>query len=102
MPPESFRPDPERSQHWRNRLEQILEYCSKTPGFLPFFGTSAAAPHAAGVAALVKSANPSLTGAQIRQILIDTALDNMAPGTDPDGGYGVVSAEAAVNKALTY
>ena len=74
----------------------------KTTGFLPFFGTSAAAPHAAGVAALVKSANPSLTGAQIREILIDTALDNMAPGADPDGGYGVVSAEAAVNKALTY
>jgi hypothetical protein len=31
----------------------------------PFYGTSAAAPHAGAIAALVKSANPSLTPAQI-------------------------------------
>ncbi|MBR2873601.1 MAG: hypothetical protein IKB99_08895 [Lentisphaeria bacterium] len=37
LPPESFRPDPERSQHWKDRLEGILEYTSKTPGFRPFF-----------------------------------------------------------------
>jgi predicted TIM-barrel fold metal-dependent hydrolase len=37
LPPESFRPDPERSQHWHSRMEHILEYSSKTPGFLPFF-----------------------------------------------------------------
>lgn len=76
--------------------------CCKTTGFLPFFGTSAAAPHAAGVAALVKSARPTLTSAQIRKILTDTALDNMAPGIDSDGGHGVIAADAAVNTALTY
>jgi len=37
LPPESFRPDPERSQHWCDRLQYILEYCGQTPGFLPFF-----------------------------------------------------------------
>jgi subtilisin family serine protease len=73
---------------------------AKTPGFNPFFGTSAAAPHAAGVAALVKAANPSLTGPQIRTILINTALDNMAVGPDRDGGYGIVVAKAAVLAAL--
>jgi len=73
---------------------------AKTPGFNPFFGTSAAAPHAAGVAALVKSAKPSLTGPQIRTILINTALDNMAVGVDRDGGYGIVMAKAAVTAAL--
>jgi subtilisin family serine protease len=73
----------------------------KTPGFQPLTGTSAAAAHVAGVAALVKSAKPSLTGAQIRQILISTAMDNMEPGPDLNGGYGVVNAQAAVQAALT-
>ena len=72
---------------------------SKTPGFLPFFGTSAAAPHAAAVAGLVKSANPSLTNTQIRNILVSTSLDNMAPGPDRDGGFGIVMALPAVQSA---
>jgi subtilisin family serine protease len=75
---------------------------AKTPGFLPFFGTSAAAPHAAGIAALVKSANPALTNVQIRAILDATALDNMAPGVDRDSGYGILMALPAVQSALTF
>ncbi len=67
-----------------------------TPGFAPFFGTSSAAPHAAGIAALVKSANPSLTNVQIEQILRGTTLDNMEPGVDRDSGYGILSAINAV------
>ena len=70
-----------------------------TPGFLPFFGTSAAAPHLAGVAALVKSAVPSLTNVQIRNAMTSTTLDNMAPGIDRDSGYGIISAPAAVAAA---
>jgi subtilisin family serine protease len=73
---------------------------TKTPGFLPFFGTSAAAPHAAGIAALVKSARPSLTNTQIKQILLTTTLDNMAPGADRDSGYGILMALPAVQAAL--
>jgi subtilisin family serine protease len=72
---------------------------TKTAGFNPFFGTSAAAPHAAGVAALVKSANPTLTNTQIRNILTSTALDNMEAGVDRDSGYGIVTAPAAVAAA---
>lgn len=73
---------------------------SVTPGFSPFFGTSAAAPHAAGIAALVKSAKPSLTNTQIRQIMLDTALNIMAPGVDRDSGKGITMALPAVQKAL--
>jgi hypothetical protein len=73
---------------------------TRTPGFLPFFGTSAAAPHAAAIAALVKSAKPTLTNTQIYNILITTTVDNMAPGVDRDSGYGIVMAVPAVQKAL--
>jgi len=75
---------------------------TKTPGFLPFFGTSAAAPHAAAIAALVKSAHPSLTNVQIKNILTSTALDTMAPGVDRDSGYGITMALPAVQAAVNY
>jgi len=72
---------------------------TRTPGFSPFFGTSAAAPHAAAIAALVLGANPALTNTQAVSILRSTALDNMASGVDRDGGFGVLNAAAAVSAA---
>jgi subtilase family protein/Calx-beta domain-containing protein len=55
-----------------------------------FFGTSAAAPHAAAIAALLKSANPALSPIQMRMALTSTAIDIEAPGTDRDSGAGIV------------
>ena len=72
-----------------------------TPGFSPFFGTSAAGPHSAGIAALMLSANPNLTVADMFDILQSTAIDNEATGVDPTGGYGVIDALPAVTTALT-
>jgi subtilisin-like proprotein convertase family protein len=66
------------------------------PGFAPFFGTSAAAPHAAAIAALLKSAVPGLTQAQVRTALISSAIDIEAAGTDRDSGAGIVMAHAAL------
>src|SRR5262249_7421942 len=71
-----------------------------SPGWDPFFGTSAAAPHAAGVAALVWSAKPNLTNTPVKAILLNTAADNMSPGWDGDGGFGLVMAFKAVQAAL--
>src|SRR5262245_40750081 len=61
-----------------------------------FFGTSAAAPHAAAIATLVKSANLALSPADIRTILTSTAIDIEGPGVDRDSGAGIVMARAAV------
>ena len=76
------------------------QFTNPDDDFPSFFGTSAAAPHAAAVAALMKDANPSLTVAQVRQILQDTALDMNTPGFDFDSGYGLIRADAAVEAVV--
>src|SRR5262249_15815374 len=70
---------------------------TRTPRFSPFFGTSAAAPPAGAMGALVKSAKPSATGGDIYNAMTSTALDIRAPGIDRDSGYGIVMAPAAIN-----
>ena len=59
-------------------------------------GTSMASPHAAGVAALVLSKNPTLTPDQVRAVLRASGVDLGAPGWDPVFGYGRVNARNAV------
>ncbi len=63
-------------------------------------GTSMAAPHVAGVAALVLSQHPNYTAEQIRALLRSTARDVGAAGWDILFGYGVVDAGAATAPAL--
>jgi hypothetical protein len=62
----------------------------------PFYGTSAAAPSAASVAALVLSAEPSLTATEMREALTSTAIDIMGTGFDRDSGSGIVMALEAI------
>lgn len=74
--------------------------CSTTtPGFETFYGTSAAAPNAAAIAALVKSVFPALTPEQIRSALISSAIDIEAPGNDRDAGAGIIMAYEALEAA---
>ena len=73
---------------------------TRTPGFSPYFHTGAAAAHAAGIAALIKSAKPSLTPQQIRDAMTSTALDIRDAGIDRDSGYGIPMAPPAVDAAL--
>jgi subtilisin-like proprotein convertase family protein len=61
-------------------------------GLNPFFGTSAAAPHAAAIAALIKAAVPTATPSRIRTAMLNGALDIEAAGVDRDSGRGIVSA----------
>ena len=73
--------------------------------FRPFFGTSAAGPHAAAIAGLLRSALPSLPAAQVRTALTvrgaltGSAIDVLAPGWDRDSGFGIVMAYQALQAA---
>lgn len=70
------------------------------PGFAPFCGTSAAAPHVAAVAALVIEAlGPAWTPAMVRDILKQSAVDLGPAGPDTDFGFGRVDALNAVGLA---
>jgi len=77
-----------------------------------FNGTSAATPHVAGVAALILSVNPSLTGQQVRNVIEGTAqkvggYNYQTTSGYPNGtwnnevGYGLVNAYAAVAAVLS-
>lgn len=72
------------------------------PGFLPFYttsqGTSFAAPHVAGVVALMLEANPMLTPQEIMEILRDTAMP--MPFEERVVGAGYVDAHNAVRSAM--
>jgi hypothetical protein len=65
----------------------------------PFFGTSAAAPHAAAIAALIKARNPALTASQVRTALASSAIDIEAAGVDRDSGAGIIMAFQALQAA---
>jgi serine protease len=70
------------------------------PGQFGFYfkaGTSQAAPHVSGVAALVLAVHPEFTPDQVTDAIEKTATDLGPPGRDDHYGYGLVNAAAAVN-----
>ena len=73
--------------------------CEDNESFPNFFGTSAAAPHAAAAAALMLQANLTLTPTQIIQAIQNTALPmtgtNPSTSYDYDDGHGFVQIDAA-------
>ena len=76
--------------------------CQNTPSYPNFFGTSAAAPHAAGIAVLLLQADPSLTPAQIYSVLQQSAVPIGATPTaaapNYTAGFGFVQADEAAGK----
>jgi hypothetical protein len=60
-------------------------------------GTSQASPHVAGLAALILGEDPSLTPAEVLQLMRDGAVDLGAAGFDNDFGWGRISVIATLN-----
>jgi serine protease len=77
--------------------ETVVPFAS---GEAAYVGTSMAAPHVAGVAALVLSVDPSLTRAQLIDTVLSSCRDVGTPGVDDATGHGLVQAGAAVKLAL--
>jgi subtilisin family serine protease len=61
-------------------------------------GTSAACPHVAGAAALLKQLEPGIKPAEARKVLIDSAADVHLDGHDVRTGFGLLDCAAAVSR----
>lgn len=59
-------------------------------------GTSMAAPHVAAAVALLRQYSPDLTPEEIKQVLLETAVDIGDPGEDNASGRGLINIAAAL------
>lgn len=67
----------------------------------PFFGTSAATPHVAGLAALIKGVYPHFTPAEIKQYIEEHGFDLGPAGKDNTYGSGSAQLPAQLPATLT-
>ena len=82
-----FKPDISGPDYVSSYTYGAFSSCTGSTGFA---GTSAASPHVAGAAALVKGANPSFTPAQIKSYLQTNSIDLGTAGMDNTYGTGLL------------
>lgn len=71
---------------------------ARAGGYGLMSGTSMSAPHVAGVLAAVWSIAPNATAAQVRQAVLDSAMDLGGVGFDTVFGFGLVNADSAAHR----
>jgi subtilisin family serine protease len=86
-------PEDRNGQPCPDAAQEILS-TYKGNGYEVLAGTSQAAPHVAGVAALLVSVG--VRGQAARERILATARDAGLPGPDPEYGAGIVNASSAV------
>lgn len=88
----------------RQKDELVRKWVFTSPPkihYSTFTGTSAAAPHVTGVAALLWSLHSNWTAAQVRLCLEQNAEDRGLPGWDKEYGIGFVNAERAAQECIS-
>ena len=65
-------------------------------------GTSMAAPHVSGAVAVMKEKWPNLTGAQIVDLILSSATDLGASGTDEVYGVGLLNMAGAMTATASH
>ncbi|MBM3133867.1 MAG: hypothetical protein FJZ89_00955, partial [Chloroflexi bacterium] len=83
-------PDP---NHWI-----MSTYWRAHASYAQIVGTSQAAPHVAGLAALIWSVNPNLSHDEVEYVMKSTAVDLGPAGPDDTFGYGRIDAQAALGR----
>lgn len=81
-------------------LSTLWDFSTSTPTWGFYQGTSMAAPHVSGVAALLLAQDPSLTTEQLRARLLDYAVDIGTPGWDEQYGAGFLNARNSLTQSL--
>lgn len=86
-----------------NIMSTFPTYASGMPAvnYGSISGTSMACPGVSGLAALVKSVNPSLKADQIKDIITKSSVDLGPKGWDQDYGAGKINTLAAVKLAVS-
>ena len=78
-------------------LDLVFSPGSQSGSYFWAGGTSMAAPHVSGVAALIAQKYPGISVGDLKTIIAQTAVDAGANGADPYHGHGFLNANAAVS-----
>ena len=83
----------------RSGQKLTVRIAIRASDYATFDGTSDATPIVSGVAALLWSRFPALTNVELRQLLVESAVDLGAPGRDDAFGWGRIDALRALRQA---